>query len=186
MKIKLIIVGVLVLLTGSVRMVLSMEEIFLITPGTTLEITVYKEKELSKKYQVDSGGFVDIPLVGKVEVGSMSIPQATEKIEEELRRFIKDPQVNIYTEGYGNVYVLGEVVKPGPTLLSGKMAVLDVVGMAGGLKPTASANRIKVVRKEAGGSRVIKVKLKKVMRGHLDKDVLLNPGDVIIVPERVF
>jgi len=115
------------------------------------------------------------------------VPQASEKIGKELVRYIREPQVNILVRGYGNIYVIGEVMSPGPYQLSGKMRVLDAVGMAGGLKPTASANRVKVIRKEGDeGSRVIKIKLKKVFNGDFSKDVLLMPGDTIIVPERFF
>ena len=163
------------------------DETFIITSGSTLNVLVYKDEELSRDYLVDAGGYIDMPLIGKVEVGNLTVPEATDRIEAKLKKFIREPQVNIYATGYGNVYVLGEVVTPGPYQLSGKMSVLDAIGMAGGLKPTASKNRIRVIRKTNGeGSRVIKVKLGKVLKGDMSADVLLKPGDVINVPERIF
>ena len=69
----------------------------------------------------------------------------------------------------------------------GKMDVLNAIGMAGGLKTTASLNRIKVIRRNGDGtSQVIKIKLKRILKGDMSKDVELKPGDTIIVPERIF
>jgi polysaccharide biosynthesis/export protein len=168
--------------------VAAQDDTFIIAPGNLLDVTVYQDKELSKKYAVDADGTIDMPLARKVKVGGLSIPQATAKIEGALAKYIKEPQVSILTENYGNIYVMGEVTRPGPIRLSGDMHVLEAVGMAGGMKPTAAPNRVKVIRREAdGSSKAIKVELKKIMgSGDLSKDVALKPGDVIVVPERIF
>ena len=184
----LVLLAVVLLSVGMSSTAACADETFIIAPGTTLDIAVYRDSSLSRKYAVDANGAIDMPLVGKVEVAGLSVPKATVKIERALTKYLRKPDVTIFVENYGIISVMGEVVNPGPVPLSGKMYVLDAVGMAGGLKPTASGNRVKVIRKKVNGtSHLIKVKLKDVInKGDVTKDILLKPGDVIIVPERIF
>ncbi len=91
--------------------------------------------------------------------------------------------VVISTEG-SRAYILGKVLKPGPVPLAGPMTVLQALSMAGGLDKFADLGAVKILRaKVEGGQNVLEVNYDRLLRGQsLESNVLLQPGDTIVVP----
>ena len=108
--------------------------------------------------------------------------------------FLKDPKVTVrintqqmaeYSEK--EVFVSGQVNKPGAIPLLGKyMTVFEAVNKAGGLTNIAWPSRTKVIREENGVKSKIKVNLRKVKKGDKSQDIIVKPGDIIVVPETIF
>ena len=112
-----------------------------ISAGDLLEIGVFDTPELAGKVRVNSDGEITLPLVGALHVGGLSPEQVQDLLASSLhdKNFVKDAQVSVFVAEYASqaVYVLGEVVKPGPYPLMGSHRLLDFISAAGGFTPRA-------------------------------------------------
>jgi polysaccharide biosynthesis/export protein len=143
--------------------------------------------ELNTVATVRSDGQVSLPLVGDVQVQGLSMPEIASKIEAALAGKVKRPQVVVNVQGAVSsqrVFVGGEVMRPGAQGLIGPVTVMQAVVAAEGLKDTANASEVLVLRQVAGASQqVLKVRLDRLMAGDTQaQDVVLRPQDVVIVP----
>lgn len=107
-----------------------------IGPGDIIRITVYDHDDLRTVVRVDDTGSVNLPLIGRVRVGNMTIPEISDTIATALADgYIVNPQVNVFIEEYRSkkVVILGYVQKPGLYELSGSISFLELISKAGGL-----------------------------------------------------
>ncbi|OGW86572.1 MAG: hypothetical protein A3C35_08440 [Omnitrophica bacterium RIFCSPHIGHO2_02_FULL_46_11] len=158
-----------------------------VQPGDRLEITVYREEDLSKVYEVDPNGKLNFPLIGGIEVKDLSIEQLRNKLTENLKKFITDPQISISrSEGtIKSISVLGYVQKPGVYDYTPNSTLMRMISTAGGFKDGANKKKIKVVRIIKGKKEVIVINAKKIISGNAD-DPKIQPSDIIFVPESIF
>lgn len=162
-----------------------------ISASDLLAITVYQDKEMNREVRVSQNGDISFPLAGEVQVGGHSTIEAEQILSEKLKEYLVNPQVSIFIKEYGNksVFVLGQVNKPGSYALptESKMTVLEAVSLAGGFTPIAAPDRTKVIRKSGGKSESIRVEVSAITRfGQKDKDVVLQPNDIVYVPQSFF
>lgn len=161
-----------------------------ILPHDKLEISVYDNPDLNVDVQVTPGGMISFPLIGSVEVGGLSAPEAEELLAKMLSEYIRNPSVNITVPQIAErmvVYVSGQVKNPDIYRLTPGMTAYRAVTVAGGFTETAAANQTAVVRSGVKGQEVIRVRLGDMLRsGDMTRDVRLMPGDTIIVPESFF
>lgn len=162
-----------------------------IGPADLLEISVYQEKDLERKVRVSPDGVITMPLAGTVKVAGLGVADAEKAVTERLRRYLIAPQVSIFIAEYGNkqVYVLGEVAKPGsyPLPTEAGLTVIEAITLAGGFSQYAAPDKTRVIRKKPGGSANIPIDVSAVTkRGDKSKDIPLEPNDVVYVPESVF
>jgi polysaccharide export outer membrane protein len=162
-----------------------------------LRITIYQEDDLSVSTRVDAKGTVNLPLVGEVPIAGRTVSEAQHVIEAAYRdgRYLKKPQVTINIEEYAprEVSIDGKVRIPGryPLPIEANMTVLDLVTKAGGLTDTAKGTAITVTRITADGKKVVfTVDVESLMKGRdrakaTDNSVVLQPGDIVYVPERI-
>jgi polysaccharide biosynthesis/export protein len=112
-----------------------------IGPGDLLEIGVFDTPELAGKVRVNSQGKITLPLIGVVHAGGLSPEQAQDLVASLLkeRDFVKNPQVSVFVAEYASqsVYVMGEVMRPGPYPFMGSHRLLDFIAAAGGFTPRA-------------------------------------------------
>jgi polysaccharide biosynthesis/export protein len=160
------------------------EEFYQIGAGDSLNINVWKEPTLSGTIKVRPDGYVTLPLINEVQVAGLTTGQLRKLLEEKYKEFTKDPFVTIRVEGIASseVFLVGQVSKPGAFPLSGNETVLQVLTRAGGLGVFADRSNIRVVRRD--GDRVTEfiVDYDAIIKGDLKQDLLLRPGDRIIVP----
>jgi polysaccharide export outer membrane protein len=105
----------------------------------------------------------------------------------ENSEIILKPNDTIYVEKIGKVVVLGEVVRPGTFDLKERTTVLEAIAMAGGFTKIAAINSTRVIRKNAGIKKVMRIKVTDITRkGDKKKDIEVLPGDIIFVPESLF
>jgi polysaccharide export outer membrane protein len=152
-------------------------------------VTVYQDKDMSLKTHVDSDGSISMPLAGRVPVAGATVAEAQKRIEEKLGPYFVKPTVSVVVESYGakQLFVLGEVQKPGPYPMpaSGHVSVLQAVTDAGGFTKAAAPRRTHVLRYADGKSQDFKIDLKSLIK-HRGSDILLEPNDVIFVPQTLF
>lgn len=158
---------------------------YLLKEGDVLEVSVWQEENLRKELRVLPDGSITFPLVGRVEVAGFASADVEKKVAEKLKPFLSDPVVNVVIGGInGNrVYVIGNVVKPGPVILDVPMTVLQVLSLAGGLGRFADENAIKVLRESAGGAQTLPVRYSDLIKAKdLSTNVTLRAGDTLLVP----
>ncbi len=158
---------------------------YLINPGDVLAVTVWKEEDLARQALVLPDGSFSFPLVGDIHAAGRSIPAIRDELVAGLSRFIPDPVVTVTVEQVaGNkAYVLGQVQRPGEFVAGSRLDVTQALAMAGGFTPFAQVNDIKVLRRENGVLRAIRFRYGDIEKGkRLEQDVILKPGDVVIVP----
>lgn len=167
------------------------ERSYKISPGDLLEITLYREKDMDRVVRVGPKGTIVFPLLGRLKIGGLDTSVAERMLRRKLRKFLKNPEVFIVIKEYANrqVYILGEVQRPGPYLLSAEvsLSILELVTMAGGFTPYAALNRTRVIRKVDRSDHTFIVDMAAVMKkGEQSKDIILQPNDIVYVPERLF
>ena len=161
-----------------------------IGPENVLNIDVYygKGENLSQKVKVSSDGYITFPFLGKVKVGGLTVSEVEQKLRDLLGRdYFVNPQVSVFVEEYSTVSILGEVEKPGVYPIQGNLTVVELISMAGGFTKIAAPKKVKVIRTLPDGTKkVMRVNVYDIMkRGEKEKDILLKPGDVVIVPESI-
>jgi len=158
---------------------------FTIRSGDVLQVTVWKEDGMDRELVVLPDGTITFPLVGTVVVQDLTAVAAQDLIKDKLIKFIPDAAVTVMVKApLGHtVNVLGQVVKPGEIVMGRRMTVLQVISQAGGLTPYASESSIVILRNLKGEKTSIEYPYDDIVRGrHLEQDVDLVPGDVIVVP----
>jgi polysaccharide export outer membrane protein len=124
-------------------------------------------------------------------VGGKTLGAAQSLIEKKLSAYVVKPQVSLFIEDYGNklVFVMGEVQKPGsyPIPTESRMTILEAISTAGGFTPIAAKDRARVLRYVNGESMNTTVDVRSITRdGQSDKDLVLQPNDVVYVPQSLF
>lgn len=160
------------------------EEFYVIGAGDSLNISVWKEPTLSGTVKVRPDGFVTLPLINEVQVVGLTTAQLRNTLEDKYKEFTTDPFVTIRVEGIASseVFLVGQVGKAGAFPLSGNETLLQLLTRAGGLGVFADRSNIRVVRRDGNRLTEYTVDYDAIIKGDLKQDVLLRPGDRIIVP----
>ena len=165
---------------------------YVIGPGDSLEIFVWRNEELSATVPVRPDGKVSTPLVEDVVAVGKTPSQLAREIETILAEYIRAPKVNVIVASAlgasSQVRVVGQAVNPRALPYREGLTILDVVIDAGGLSEFAAGNRAKLVRRRADGSHEnIKVRLEDLLEdGDMSQNLAVQPGDVLIIPESRF
>jgi len=160
-------------------------------PGDTLKVYVFQNEELSATVPVRPDGKISTPLVEDMVAVGKTPSQLARDIEKSLAEYVKAPKVNVVVmiavSVFSQVKVIGQVKTPQALPYRDGMTVLDAVLAVGGLGQFAAGNRAHVVRNENGKQTEIKVKLDALVNnGDMKQNLLLKPGDVLVVPETRF
>ncbi|MGH6976880.1 MAG: polysaccharide biosynthesis/export family protein [Stellaceae bacterium] len=145
--------------------------------GDRVHIIVFGQSDLTGDYQVDGSGMLQFPLIGSVHAGGMTAGELQQAITSKLTPgYLRNPSVSVEVINYRPFSILGEVNKPGAFPYVNGMTVFDAVALAGGFTYRAKDNDYRIRRSESGQR----------VEFHANGDTPVNPGDVIIVPERFF
>jgi polysaccharide export outer membrane protein len=159
------------------------DEFYVIGPGDALEIVVWKEPTLSGPVKVRPDGFITLPLINEIQTVGMTTGQLRKILENKYREFVASPFVTIRVAGItsSEIFLIGQVAKPGAYPATGNDTVLQLLTRAGGLSIFADRHDIKIVRREGGKVTEYIVDYDAIVKGDLKQDILLRPGDRIIV-----
>jgi polysaccharide export outer membrane protein len=162
-----------------------------IGPGDTLQVFVWQTPELSMSVPVRPDGKISTPLVDDmVAVGKTPAALASD-IQTVLAEYIRSPKVSvIVTNAVGTlsqVKVIGQVKTPGGVPYREGLRVLDVVLQVGGITQFAAPNRAKLIRSKDGSQTEFPIRLGDLLDGgDLKQNLILSPGDVIVIPQAMF
>jgi polysaccharide biosynthesis/export protein len=164
---------------------------YVIGPGDLLQVSVWRNPELSMSVTVRPDGKVSAPLVDELVAQGKTPQQLAREIEQVLGRYVRDPIVTIMLSGGVGPYseqirVVGEAARPQALSYKNKMTILDVMIAVGGLTDFASGNKATILR-TADGNKQYAVRLKDLLkRGDVSANVEMQPGDILIIPESLF
>lgn len=157
---------------------------YVIGPSDVLTVTVWKQPTLSGNVLVRPDGMITVPLLGDVQASGMTPLHLADQISKKLQKYVQAPNVSVVvTEIHSKViYLLGEVGKKGPVEMTSGMTLLDAIASAGGLTDYANTKKIYILRDEAGKHTRIPVHYKEALKGDSEFNLVLEPGDTIVVP----
>ena len=173
---------------------------YILGSGDQITIHVVDMEEIpSAPMRIDPNGFIDLPLIGRVEAGGKTIEQLHDELRSKLSRYISSPQIsiNLVENQSRSASVVGSVNSPGVHALEGPRRLLEVISLAGGVRPDAGS-RIVLTRQArwgelplvgarmdaTGGYSTATISLEALMSATSPADnILIDPGDVIAVPK---
>lgn len=162
---------------------------YVIGPGDTLQVVVWRNNELSTTVPVRPDGKVSTPLVEDMVAAGKSPSQLAADMEVVLGEYLRTPEVSVIVTGQGaanQIQVVGEVSSPQSLSYHAGIRVLDVIVGVGGLAEFAAGNRATIIRESSNGQIRCTVKLKDLMAGDMTQNIFVYPGDVLVVPESRF
>ncbi|HEX3810911.1 MAG TPA: XrtA/PEP-CTERM system exopolysaccharide export protein [Rhizomicrobium sp.] len=163
-----------------------------IGPGDVLNIFVWHNTDLSAQIPVRPDGRISMPLVGDVSAAGLTPTDLGNTLQEKLKPYIKDPLVTVIPTQFVGLFtrqirVIGEAVQPRAIPYSANMTVLDVMIAVGGLTKYADGDRAVIVRVMDGKQQSYTVHLDSLINdGDVNQNVAMQPGDILIIPQRFF
>lgn len=164
---------------------------YIVGPGDNLNISVWRNPELSMSVPVRPDGKIATPLVDELVAQGKTSTQIARDVEKEIARFVRDPIVTVIVTGFIGPYseqirVVGEAAKPQFLPYKQKMTLLDVMIAVGGLTDFADGNSASILR-ASEGEKQYGVRIKDLIkRGDMSANVEMKPGDILIIPQGWF
>jgi polysaccharide export outer membrane protein len=158
---------------------------YVIGPEDLLSIVFWQEPAMSTEVVVRPDGKISLPLLKDVQAAGYTPEQLTDALMKAATKYVSRPNATVIVKQINSrkVFVVGQVAKPGAFPLSGDLTVLQVIALAGDVLEYAKSSSVVIVRKEAGGEQRFKFNYKQVVKGkNTEQNILLKPGDTIIVP----
>jgi polysaccharide export outer membrane protein len=165
--------------------VIEKDAAYKIGPQDALRIDVWKEPDISRTVPVRPDGKISLPLLNDVQAAGLTATELAGVLTEGLKKFINNPQVTVGVTEINSrqVYVTGEVKRPGTLPLLTNLTVLQALSSMGGFTQFAKVKNIYVLRTIDGKQQKLPFNYKEVLNGHNPvQNILLQPGDVIVVP----
>ena len=185
MKKKVIFGSVFLLLVIANAVALAAESTYQIGPGDVLEISVWKDKSLTRQLVVPPDGIMSFPLIGDLDVKYLTVTDVRKAITKKLSEYVPDATVSVILLNLNSLkaYVIGKVHKPGQYVITMETSVMQILSMAGGINPFADGNKILILRQINNKTVKIPFNHDQVMKGeNLQQNILIQRGDVVVVP----
>lgn len=160
------------------------DDSYIIGSSDVLKITVWKDTTLSGDLLVRPDGKISMPLLGDIPAAGQKPMQLATQITNQLKKFMKDPEVSVVVSKIHDnyVYLLGEVGKKGPVVMTPDMTLLEAISSGGGVTDYANKKKIYILRTVDGKQQRLPVNYKKALSGDATFNLALVPGDTIVVP----
>ena len=165
---------------------------YIIGPGDSLQIFVRDNPTLSADVPVRPDGRISIPLVQSIVAAGKTPDALATDLEGELARYVRTPLVTVIVKSFVGAYsqqvrVVGQATTPKAVPYRSGMSLLDVMIDVGGLTKFASGNSAKIARRLPDGTeQTIPVRLGDLMNGNIEANVVMHPGDILIIPQSLF
>ncbi|MGV3654263.1 MAG: XrtA/PEP-CTERM system exopolysaccharide export protein [Noviherbaspirillum sp.] len=165
---------------------------YLIGPGDTLSISVWRNPEVSQSVPVRPDGKITTPLVQDLLASGKTANQLARDIEQALEKFIQQPIVTVVVTNFVGPYseqirVIGQAAKPQALPYRQEMSLMDVMIAVGGITEFAAGNKAVLIRNIDGKQQKYSVRLKDLVKdGDLSANAAMRPGDVLVIPESFF
>jgi polysaccharide export outer membrane protein len=157
---------------------------FTLGPSDVIRVNVWKNTDLSQTVTVGPDGFVSLPLLGDVHVAGMTANQLAQSLSSRLTSYVVSAQVTVSVVEIRSrqVYVTGQVGKPGGYSLVAPITVLQLLAQAGGLNTFANRKGIIVLRGSSGSIQRLNFNYVAAIHGDNKQNIALQPGDTVVVP----
>ena len=168
------------------------ESSYILGPGDNISITVYRAPELSVSLPVRPDGKISTPLIPDMVAAGKTPTQLGHDLEGKLKDYVKTPNVTVIVMGFvgpfdRQIRVIGEATQPLALPYRDHMTLLDVIIEAKGLTRFAAGNNAEIVRRNGAETDTIHVRLGDLIRdGDITKNVAMQPGDTLIIPQTWF
>lgn len=165
---------------------------YLIGPGDTVSVTVWRNPEVSMSVSVRPDGKITTPLVEDLTASGKTPTQLARDIEKALAKFIQQPVVTVIVTGFVGPYseqirVIGQAAKPQALAYRQGMTLMDVLIAVGGVTEFAAGNRANIIRNVDGKQQQLAVRLNDLIRdGDISANVPMQQGDILVIPESYF
>lgn len=157
---------------------------YVIGPDDVLGIVFWRDADMTQDVVVRPDGAITLPLIRDIKAAGLTPEQLREAITKAASQYIEDPNVTVVVRQINsrNVFITGQVARPGNYAVSGQMTVLHLISIAGGLTEFANGKNIQILRTEGGKSQAFKFNYNEVADGKkLEQNIVLKPGDQILV-----
>jgi len=164
---------------------------YLVGPGDTVNIIVWRNPELSMSVPVRPDGKISTPLIDELDAQGKTSVAIARDVEEKLSKYVRDPVVTVIVTTFVGPYdqqirVVGEAAKPQSLPFKNRMTVLDVMIAVGGLTDFANGNEATILRAAEGGKQYSVRLSDLIRRGDVSANVEMRPGDILIIPQSFF
>jgi polysaccharide export outer membrane protein len=165
---------------------------YLIGPGDSINIIVWRNPEVSMSVPVRPDGKITTPLVEDLPAAGKTSTQLARDIEKSLEKFIQQPVVTVVVTTFvGNyseqIRVIGQAAKPQALSYRRDMSLMDVLIAVGGTTEFAAGNRASVIRTVDGKQQKLNVRLDDLIKdGDISANMTMRPGDILVIPESFF
>lgn len=165
---------------------------YLIGPGDSVSITVWRNPEVSGGFPVRPDGKITTPLVEDLPAAGKTSTQLARDIEQALSKFIQQPVVTVIVTNFvGNysdqIRVIGQAARPQALPYRRDMSLMDVLITVGGITEFAAGNKASIIRTVDGKQEKLNVRLNDLIRdGDISANMPMRPGDVLVIPESFF
>jgi polysaccharide biosynthesis/export protein len=156
---------------------------YVIGPDDVLGIVFWRDAEMSGDVTVRPDGMITLPLLRDIKAAGLRPDELRAKIVEAAAKLIEDPNVSVVVRQINsrNVFITGQVLRPGGYPVSGQMTVLQLISIAGGLTEFANGKAI-ITRADGGNNKPAEFNYNDVAKGKkMEQNIVLKPGDTIIV-----
>lgn len=158
---------------------------YVIGPDDVLTIVFWRDKDMSGDVVVRPDGKISVPLLREIDAAGSTPEQLRARLVESATRYLEEPDATVVVKEIRsrNVFITGNVAKPGTYPLTTGMKVLQCIALSGGVLEYADTKNIVVIRNENGRQQYHKFNYNDVIRQkHTEQNVELKPGDTIVVP----
>lgn len=165
---------------------------YLIGPGDTVNIIVWRNPEVSMSVPVRPDGKITTPLVDDLPASGKTSSHLARDIEKALAKYIQDPIVTVIVTGFVGPYseqirVIGQAAKPQALPYRQGMSLLDVMIAVGGITEFASGNKASIIRGAGEARQTLTVRLNDLVKdGDISANMPMRPGDILVIPESFF
>ena len=165
---------------------------YIIGPGDTLNVFVYRAPELSAEVPVRPDGRISTPLAPDIVALGKTPSQLASALQNELKKYVREPNVTVMVNGFvgpadRQVRVIGEIAQPLALPYRAQLSLLDVMIATKGLTRFAAGNRAVIVRQAPDGLKSYNIRIDDLMKdGDISQNVAMQPGDMVFVPQAWF
>ncbi len=161
------------------------DQAYHIGTGDVIEISVWKDPDLSRTLVVPPDGVISFPLIDSINISNLTVADLKKAVTQKLSEFVPDATVTVMLTEINSLkaYVIGKVNSPGEYAITLETNVMQILAQAKGLTPFASKGSIKILRQEKDKIAKIPFDYGEVEKGkNLEQNIILQPGDVVVVP----
>jgi polysaccharide export outer membrane protein len=180
------LLAITMIIVGRPVVSLAQDDVYRLNPGDVLNISVWKEEEMTRPVAVLPDGTISFPLAGHLKAAGLTAAQVQAELVKRIKKYIAEPVITVSVEQVaGNiVFVIGQVNNPGQFPIVRPTDVMQALSIAGGLTPFGDEDDIMILRRENGRQVSLPFDYSDVKRGkNLELNIVLKSGDVVVVPD---